>query len=212
MKLFIIGATGFVGHALVNEAVAQGHEVTALVRQTGKLPSHTGLTEIIGDVLDVHSTAAAMAGHDEILSAFNAGWSNPNLYQDFITGSDAIIEAAKLSGVRLQMVGGAGSLFVAPGVQLVDTDGFPQEYLQGARAARDVLTQLQQRTDLSWSYVSPPALLAPGQRTGSFRVGGDSLLMDGDTPANVSVEDLALAVVNEAEQRQHSGRRYTIGY
>ncbi|SDJ11581.1 hypothetical protein SAMN04488540_10547 [Ferrimonas sediminum] len=212
MKLFIIGATGFVGQALVKEALAQGHQVTALVRQAGKLTPHSALTEISGDVLDVQATAAAMAGHDEILSAFNAGWNNPNLYQDFISGANAIVEAATLSDVRLQMVGGAGSLFVAPGVQLVDTDGFPKEYLQGARAARDILTQLQQRSDLNWSFVSPPALLAPGERTGTFRVGGDNLLMKGDAPANVSVEDLAVAVVNEAKLRQHSCCRYTIGY
>src|ERR1700753_2982657 len=130
MKIAIIGATGFVGSAILNEALQRGHQVTAIARNVDKVaPGDKNLTAIAADADDSTSLSKILAGHDAVVSAYNAGWTNPNLYNDFIKGSEAIQQAVKLSDVkRLLVVGGAGSLEVAPGVQMVDTPQFPAEW------------------------------------------------------------------------------------
>ena len=130
-----------------------------------------------------------------------------------MAGTRATIAGVKRSGVkRLLVVGGAGSLFVAPGVQGVDTPHFPAEYKQGALAAREALNLIRQETTLDWTFVSPAAFLAPGPRTGKFRLGADDLLMDGDKPASISVADLAVAIVDEIETPKHIRKRFTAAY
>lgn len=213
MKIALIGGTGFVGSAVLAELLARGHAVTALARSPAKYPAAPGLTVVAGDAREPEQVAAAVGGHDLVVSAYNPGWTDPAIYATFMSGSRAIIEGVRRSGVpRLLIVGGAGSLFVAPGVQLVDTEGFPPEYKQGALAARDALALIRSETGLDWSFVSPPVFLAAGERTGRYRIGADDLLMDGDKPAGISVADLAVAIVDEAETARHSRRRFTVGY
>ena len=156
MQVALIGATGFVGAAVLNELLERGHQVVALVRDPAKLAARAGLRVVQADVMDAQAVQQAVQGSDAVLSAYNAGWSNPNIYDDFMRGSRAIVQGVKAAGVqRYLVVGGAGSLFVAPGVQLVDTPEFPAFIKPGARAARDMFTELQQESSLSWTLLSP---------------------------------------------------------
>src|SRR6187551_2427883 len=146
-------------------------------------------------------------------SAFNPGWINPDLYNQQVKGTRAIINGVKKAGIkRLLLVGGAGSLEVKPGVQSVDLPGFPAEYKQGALATREALTMLRQETGLEWSYLSPSADLSPGQRTGKFRLGTDQLLKDANGESRISVQDYAMAMIDEVEKPNHIRRRFTVGY
>lgn len=214
MKIALIGATGFVGAAVLTELLRRQHQVTALLRDPAKaLPA--GVRAVAADAYDAASIAAAVRGHDAVISAFNPGWETADLYDTFTAGSAAIEQGVAAGGVkRLLVVGGAGSLFVAPGVQLVDTPNFtdhvPPNVVPGARAARDGLTRLQADTALDWTFLSPAAMLAPGERSGKYRLGGDDLLMDGDRPAGISVADLAVAIVDEIEQPRHVRARFTV--
>lgn len=213
MKIALIGATGFVGAAVLSEALSRGHEVTGIVRSPEKLPNNPLLTARKGDAYDANDIAQAVAGHDAVVHAFNPGWGEANIRQLFIQGSQAIYAGTKQAGVkRLLVVGGAGSLYVAPGVQLIDTPEFPAAYKEGAEGARQVLHLLQDKVDLDWSFISPPALLEPGERSGKFRIGTDQLLMRGQTPANISVADLAVAIIDELEAPAHIHQRFTVGY
>ena len=215
MKIALIGATGFVGSAVLAEALQRGHTVTALARQPAKLTPQPGLAVVAADVLDERQVAAAVEGHDAVLSAYNPGWTAPDLYDTFLKGSRSIVAGVKRAGVkRLLVVGGAGSLYVAPGVQLVDTEGFkshvPANVVPGALAARDALNELRTESALDWTFLSPPAMLAPGERTGRYRTGADELLMNGEQPAGISVADLAVALLDELEQPKHRQRRFTV--
>ena len=215
MKIALIGATGFVGTALVAELLQRGHQVTALARNPAKLDVRPNLAAKALDAYDPDAVAAAVKGHDAVVSAFNPGWADPALYAQFMKGSQAIVGGVEQSGVkRLLVVGGAGSLFVAPGVQLVDTPEFashvPPNIVPGAKAARDALTALRGNTVLDWTFLSPPAMLAPGERTGRYRVGGEDLLMAGAAQAGISVADLAVALVDELETPRHVRARFTV--
>jgi putative NADH-flavin reductase len=217
MNIALIGATGFVGSALLQELLNRGHHVTALARNPSKLKPQERLKAVTADVLDSAQVARAVKGHDAVISAYNPGWQEPALYDLFMAGSLAIREGVKQAGVkRLLVVGGAGSLFVAPDVQLVDTADFqkhvPAFVVPGARAARDELTRLRGETALDWSFISPPANLADGERRGAYRLGGEQLLMDGDRPAGISQHDLAIAIVDEIEAPRHIRQRFTAAY
>ncbi|WP_274585300.1 NAD(P)H-binding protein [Neisseria leonii] len=214
-KFAVIGATGYVGRAVVAELAARGHLVTAFSRRPA---AQTQADNVSAEAADVNAPdfAARLAGFDAVISAFNPGWDNPNIGADFKRGADAIVEAAKTAQVPyLLLVGGAGSLFVAPGTQLIDTPDFPQEIYDGADAARHLLRGLQDRRDVNWAMVSPPARLGAEagyseERTGRYRLGQDDLLMDGVQPAGISVADLAVAIADDAEQRAHLHRRFTV--
>jgi putative NADH-flavin reductase len=212
MNIALIGATGFVGSAILPELLARGHRVTALARTPAKITPQAGLNVVQADVLDPAQVAQAVAGHDAVISAYNPGWSEPGIHDLHLQASDAIVAGVKKAGVkRLLAVGGAGSLYVAPGLQLVDTPQFPAEYKQGALAAREALKRLQRESALDWSFVSPPIALAPGERTGRYRVGADELLPgEGEQPAGISVADLAVAIVDEIEKPRHVQKRFTV--
>jgi len=212
MKIALIGATGFVGAPVLSELLSRGHRVTVLARNPSKLVAQPGLTVVAADALDATQVAKAVAGHDAVISAYNPGWSEPKIHDLFLQGSQAILDGVKQSGVkRVLVVGGAGSLYVAPGLQLVDTPPFPAEYKQGALAARELLNRIKLENTLEWSFLSPPIGLAPGERTGQYRVGADDLLPgQGDQPAGISVADLAVAIVDEMEKAQHVRRRFTV--
>ncbi|MDG1581459.1 NAD(P)-dependent oxidoreductase [Pseudomonas sp. GOM6] len=213
MKIALIGATGFVGSALLEEALNRGHQVTALVRHPEKLPTHERLSALRADVRDAAALTEQLRGHDAVLSAFNPGWEQADIREQFIAGSQAIVAASKAAGVkRLLVVGGAGSLYVAPGLQLIDTPDFPAEYKEGAEGARQALNQLRDEQELEWTFLSPAALLQPGPRTGQFRLGGEQLLMNGNAPGHISVADLAVALLDETEQPQHIRQRFTLAY
>jgi putative NADH-flavin reductase len=215
MKIALIGATGFVGKAVLEELLQRGHSVTTLLRSLTRLAPQPHLTTVVADAYDAGTVAAAVHGHDAVVSAFNPGWNEPDLYEQFLRGSVAIEQGVAASGVRrLLVVGGAGSLYVAPGVQLVDTPDFaehvPPNVVPGARAARDALTALRGNMSLDWTFLSPPALLAAGERSGNYRLGHEDLLMEGDRPAGISVADLAVAIVDELETPRHVRARFTV--
>lgn len=214
MKIALIGATGFVGSPLLAELLSRNHQVTVLARNPGKLAPQSGLTVVAANALDAAQVATAVAGNDAVVSAYNPGWTEPQIHDLFLQGCAAIVEGVKRAGLkRLLMVGGAGSLFVAPGLQLVDTPPFPAEYKQGALAAREALNRLKLESSLDWTFLSPPIALAPGKRTGEYRSGLDNLLPGvGDAPAGISVEDLAVAIVDEMEVPAHIKKRFTVAH
>lgn len=214
MKVALIGATGFVGTAVLNEALNRGYDVTAIARDPKKITStNDKLTLVAVDVYDADKLAEVLKGHDAVINTFNAGWANPDLYNDFIKGSEAIQQATKLSGVkRLLIVGGAGSLYAAPGLQLVDTPQFPAEWKTGATAARDYLNIIKKEEELDWTFLSPAINLHPGTRTGKFRLGTDEPVFATDGKSEISVEDMAVAILDELENNQFVKRRFTLGY
>lgn len=217
MKIALIGGTGFVGSAVLAELSRRGHSVSALARDTAKYGTQPGVTPVQADVTDAAQVERTVAGADAVISAYNPGWQSPELYERFMNGTRAILAGTKGAGVkRLLVVGGAGSLFVAPGVQLMDTPEFaasvPPAIIPGVQGARDALALMRGETALEWTFLSPPARLAPGERTGKFRIGGDDLLMNGAEPAGISVADLAVAIVDEIERPAHIRQRFTVGY
>jgi uncharacterized protein len=213
MKVALIGATGFVGSALLKEALNRGHIVTAIVRHPERLEKREGLTVKAGDVYDTTSLATLIQGNDAIISAFNPGWKNPNLYDDQVRGTASIIAAINKAGIkRVLWVGGAGGLEVKPGVRVVDSPDLPSWVRPGSLATIDALDQLRKEPELEWSYLSPSAELKPGQRTGKFRLGDDQLLVDATGQSKVSVQDYAVAMIDELERPAHVRRRFTVGY
>jgi len=212
MNIALIGATGFVGQALLEELLSRHHTVRALQRDPAKLAARPGLEARAVDVLGSGNLAAELKGVDAVVSAFNAGWANPNLHDDFLRGSEAISTAAREAGVRLIVVGGAGSLFIN-GQQVVDSPDFPADWKQGALAAREVLTRLRaDQSGLDWTFVSPAFHLEPGARTGVFRLGGEAPVFDAQGQSRITTADLAVAIVNELEAPQHRRGRFTLGY
>ncbi|MGQ9367142.1 NAD(P)-dependent oxidoreductase [Azospirillum sp. A39] len=203
MKVALVGATGNVGSRLLNELVHRGHAVTAIARRPERVPPQPAVTAVHGDVGDGAALPALLAGHDAVVTAVPFSGGDP----------DRLIAAVKAAGVaRWLVVGGAGSLEVAPGRRLVDTPDFPAAYRQEALGGCAFLDALRRETDLDWTFLSPSALLGPGERTGRFRIGGDTLLTDETGNSAVSYEDYAVALVDELERPAHSRRRFTVGY
>ncbi len=211
-KIAIIGASGYVGTALLNEAVKRGHQVSALVRHPEKIAANANVTAVKADVLDTDGLAALLKGHDLVISAYNPGWQEADIRNIHIKGSKSITEAVKKAGIkRLIAVGGAGSLEIN-GQQLVDSPEFPAEYKEGALGARQALNDLKAENELDWSFVSPAILLVPGQATGTFRLGKDSPVFDDKGESKITVGDLAVAILDEAEQGKHIRQRFTAAY
>ncbi|MBB4801385.1 putative NADH-flavin reductase [Flavobacterium nitrogenifigens] len=213
MKIAIIGATGFVGSALVNEFSDRKHEITAIART----PKDTAnATWVAADVYNADALAEILKGHDVVVNAFNPGWSNPNIYEDSMKGSKAIQEAVKKSGVkRFITIGGAGSLFVAPGLQAIDTPDFPKEIFDGANAARHYLDIIKEEKDLDWAFFSPAFEMHAGTktgRTGKYRLGLDNPVFNDEQRSILSVEDLAVVIADEVETPKHHQVRFTAGY
>lgn len=215
MKVALIGASGFVGKAVLNELLQKGHQVTGIVRNAENLQPQNGLTIVQADATDTDALADAIKGNDAVISSFNAGWTNPDLYNDFLNGSKAIQAGVKKSGIkRLLVVGGAGSLFI-DGKQIVDSPEFPAEYKAGATAARDYLNELKQETELDWVFLSPAIEMHAGTsgiRKGSYRTGTESPVFDENGRNILSVEDLAVAITDEIEQPKYHRQRFTVGY
>ena len=215
MKIAIIGATGFVGSKLVNEALNRGLEVTAIVRNTETI-SAENVNKVSVDVNNVNQLSEVLKNQDVVISAFNAGWTNPNIYDDFLSGSKSIQQAVKQAGVRrMIIVGGAGSLYANEDQQLVDSADFPAEIKPGATAARDYLNILKEEKELDWVFFSPAIEMHPGVtegRTGKYRLGKDHPVFDENNISRLSPEDLAVVLLDEAEQPKHHQERFTAAY
>ena len=214
-KMVIIGATGYVGSAILKEALGRGHQVKAIVRDPSKLTLiHPHLKVVGGNVTDTDFLSRELAKSDAVISAFNPGWSNPNIYDETLEGYGSILCAVRNSGVhRFLMVGGAGSLLVAPGRQLMDEPDVPKKLLPGIRGMAKVYTDLLlPEKSVDWVFLSPAANMAPGERTGKFRLGKDELIVDESGDSNISVEDFAVAMIDELEQEKHHQERFTLGY
>ena len=202
MKVALIGASGHVGSRLLTELLKREHLVTGIVPSPEKLQPRNGLTAKRGDVNDEVGLTPLLAGHDAVISAVKFQNMTPQI----------LIGAVKKAGVRLLVVGGAGSLEVAPGLQLVDTPDFPEAYKSESLCGRDFLNILRGEQELDWTFLSPSAEFAPGVRTGRFRLGKDQLLIRADGKSRISMEDYAIALVDELETPQHSRERFTVGY
>lgn len=214
-KIVIIGATGYVGSAILKEALGRGHQVKAIVRDPSKLTLiHPHLKVVGGSVTDTDFLSRELAKSDAVISAFNPGWSNPNIYEETLEGYGSILCAVRNSGVhRFLMVGGAGSLLVAPGRLLMDEPDVPKKLLPGIRGMAKVYTDLLlPEKSVDWVFLSPAANMAPGERTGKFRLGKDELIVDDSGDSNISVEDFAVAMIDELEQEKHHQERFTLGY
>lgn len=212
MHIALIGATGFIGSAILKEALARGHRVTALVAHPEKLAPADDLTPASTDVLDQDRLATQLKGHEAVISAFS-GHAQGDTYGYYMRGIRSIVAAVKQADVqRLLVVGGAGSLEVAPGVTVLDSPEFPAEWKQSAEGARDALKMLHEEPHLNWTMLSPSAIIAPGERTGRFRLGTDQLLADAKGESRISVEDYAVAMIGELEKPAHVRKRFTVGY
>ena len=216
MKVAVIGASGFVGKALVNELISRGNEVVAIARDTNKIESTAEkVTKVAVDVLETDELAAALTGADAVVSAFNAGWTNPNLYNDTVAGAEAIQVGVKASGVkRYIFIGGAGTLQI-DGKQLVDGPDFPAEIKPGATAVRDYFNTLKQETELDWAFFSPAIEMHQGitiGRTGKYRLGKTSPVFNEKGRSILSVEDLAIVIADELENNAHHQEQFTAAY
>jgi len=151
-----------------------------------------------------------------VVNAYNPGWTNPNIYQEFLDGSKAIQQAVKDSGVkRFITIGGAGSLYVAPGLQLIDTPEFPADIKPGANAAREYLEIIKEEKDLDWAFYSPAIEMHQGistGRTGNYRLGTDNPVFDENNRSIMSGEDVAVVIADEAENPKHHQQRFTAAY
>ena len=214
-EVLLIGATGFVGSAILNELLNRGHKVTAVVRDPAKLEGKAGVTAVKEDVANVDAIAALAKGKDAVISAYNPGWMNPDIATLITENYPRILNAAKQSGVeRLLIVGGAGTLFCAPGLRVVDSGAIPEEIMGGVRPLGDFyLNTLMNENEIDWVFFSPAgAFDENGQRTGEFRLGKDDLVVDAEGNSHISVQDYAVAMVDELEQENHHKERFTIGY
>lgn len=214
-NVILIGASGFVGTAILNELLARGHRVTAVVRNPEKIETSAAeLSVVKADVADTDALADVCRGKDAVISAYNPGWTNPNIYEETLRNYPLILDAVKKAGVgRLLCVGGAGTLFCAPGLRVVDSGAVPDAIMGGVKSLGEFyLNTLAGERGVDWVFFSPAGTLEKGRRTGKFRLDKDDLIVDGSGNSHISVEDYALAMVNELENPMHHYERFTIGY
>lgn len=214
-NVLLIGATGFVGSAVLNELVSRGNKVTTVVRNIEKLAKSDLVNAVKEDVANVDAIAKLAEGKDAIISAYNPGWTNPDIATLITENYPKILEAAKKSGVeRLLIVCGAGTLFCAPGLRVVDSGAIPEEIMGGVRPLGDFyLNTLMNENDIDWVFFSPAGVFdQEGKKTGNYRLGKDDLIVDAEGNSHISVQDYADAMVNELEKPAHHKERFTIGY
>ncbi len=208
MKVVLYGASGMIGSRILTELLSRGHQVTGVVRNPAKIAA-PGVRVLKGDVTEAASVAQTARGADAVISAYAPPKGDEPV---FSAAMYALLDGLAEAGVRrLIVVGGAGTLEVAPGVQLVDAPGFPEAYRDIAMAHRDALPILKE-SELDWTYLSPAGMIAPGERTGKFRLGATSLLTDEKGESRISAEDYALALVDELEDPKHMRRQFTVAY
>ncbi|WP_462380981.1 NAD(P)-dependent oxidoreductase [Pseudomonas sp. Marseille-QA0892] len=201
-NIALIGASGAAGSRILKELSDRGHRITAIARNPERIAPLPGVTAASGDAGDLQGLPSLLRGHDAVVSAANFTSTDPK----------TLIEAVRASGVpRYLVVGGAGSLEVAPGQRVIDLPDFPDDYKEEASRGADFLAQLEQESALDWTFLSPSAEFVPGERTGTFRLGKDTLLSN-DEGSRISFEDYAVAMVDEIERPAHSRQRFTVGY
>ncbi len=216
MRVVLYGATGMVGTRILQELLSRGHTVTAVVRDPSKLKAQNNLTIEKGDLLDADGIAKLAKGSDVVISSYGppsgAQGPDPAKVGQLVDAVRTLISGVRRAGApRIIMVGGAGSLEVSPGLQIVDAPTFPDAYKPIALAHRDAFYVLRE-SDLNWTYFSPAMMIQPGERTGKFRLGKDALVSDDKGNSSISAEDYAIALVDEVEQGRHTKQRFTIGY
>lgn len=214
-KVVLTGASGFVGSDILNEVLNRGFEVTAVVRHPAKIKiQNENLKVVKVDVSSLNEVAEVCKGADAVISAFNPGWSNPNIYDETIKVYLTIVNGIKKAGInRSLMVGGAGSLFIAPGLRLMDSGEVPENILPGVKALGEFyLNFLNKEKKVDWVFFSPAADMRPGVRTGRYRLGKDDMIIDIVGNSHISVEDYAAAMIDELEHPKHHQERFTIGY
>ncbi|KAA0970464.1 NAD(P)-dependent oxidoreductase [Aureimonas fodinaquatilis] len=201
-KVALIGASGQAGSRILRELSDRGHDVTAIARNPEKIVSLPRVTAVRGDVYDKDGLVTLLKGHDAVISSVHFTASDPEL----------LISAVRDAGVpRYLVVGGAGSLEVAPGKRLVDQPDFPDAYKNEALGGAKFLDRLKALPDINWTFLSPSALFVPGERTGKFRLGKDTLISN-ESGSSISFEDFAVALVDELENPEHLRQRFTVGY
>lgn len=216
-RIALFGATGTIGGRVLHEALGRGHQVTAVVRDPERLPDPDGAEVTRGDVLDPSSVAEAVEGHDVVVSAFGPDAGDAGA---LVTAARSLIGGVQTLGTdetsrpRLVTVGGAGSLRTAGGRQVWDREDVPEPVLAVMRAHGEALDFLLTVPveEVHWTSLSPAALIAPGERTGTYRLGLDDLIVDAEGLSRISTEDYAVALVDEVERDAHAGRRFTVGY
>lgn len=214
MKVAIIGATGFIGSKILTEAVSRGHSVTAISRHPENVPAQAHVNALKVEVTDVPALTDALKGHDAVIHSASPPREmemEPKIATQLAI-TDAILAATKAAGVkRILAVGGAGTLKIN-GVRHMDLPEFPQQFIGGATSGARNKERFYQEKDLEWTFLSPSTMIIPGERTGKFRLGLDDLLRKPDGTSSISVEDYAVAMIDELENPKHSHKRFTVGY
>jgi len=214
-EIVLIGASGFVGSAILNEALDRGHKVTAVVRHPEKITKvHKNLVVKQGDVSFSDTVTDMSKGADAVISAYNPGWQNPDIAEETTRVYRAILNGVKQAGVmRFLVVGGAASLFISPGKRFMDAGLMPESFLPAVRALAEVyLIDLMAEKSIDWVFFSPAGMLVPGLRTGKFRLGKNDLIVNETGESKISVQDYAVAMIDELEKPSHHRERFTIGY
>jgi len=214
-KITLIGASGFVGIAILNELLNRGHNVTAIVRNPEKIAiTNDRLTIKVADVTDKSALVQLCKGSDAVISAYNPGWTNASIYEETLKNYPIILDSVKEAAVkRFLIVGGAGTLFCAPGIRVVDSGVIPEAIMGGVKSLGEFYLNILMKEDqIDWVFFSPAGSLEPGNRTGKFRLGKDELIVDKQGNSHISVEDYAMAMVDEMENEVHHKERFTIGY
>jgi uncharacterized protein len=216
VQITLIGGSGGMGKYILEELVSRGHEVRAVVRRPDAVPASDLVKPVQADVYNLAELTSALTGSDVVVSAFNPGWTEPDLYNRYLQGARNIQAAATASGAgRLLVIGGASSLYGTDGRQLIESFTPPEPYASGVRAARDNYEEIRTEAELNWTYLSPPlecGPMGPEGRTGHYRTGTDHPVTGADGKSALSREDLAVAVADEIEHPAHPRQRFTVGY
>jgi putative NADH-flavin reductase len=203
MKIALIGASGNIGAKILIEALNRGHQVTGIVRDPARLEPDAAMTPKQCDLAEEDKLAGILKGHDAVIVSVRHDLNDVG----------HVYAACRKAGVhRVLVIGGAASLEIEPGVMLIDSPGFPDEIKVQAAPAVEALRKIREIQDLEWSFVSPSIVIAPGERTGKFRIGGDELLKDDSGQSRISQEDFAIAMLDEIEDPKHIRKRFTVGY
>jgi uncharacterized protein len=209
LKIVLYGATGKAGSVILKELVDRGHTVVTPARTPEKLQKLKNVTAVQDDLSDPGKIAGIVKGADAVVSAYGPP---PEDTSQIVGATDRLVKGIKQAGgPRLIVVGGAGSLFVAPGVTLRESGHLPEEWIPIVDAHIQVLNNLKQ-SSIDWTYLSPAAFFEPGERTGKFRLGKNDLIAGADGKSSISFQDYAIALVDELENPQHRNDRFTVGY
>jgi putative NADH-flavin reductase len=213
MKLVLFGATGMVGSRIAAEAARRGYEVVAVSRSGRSPVDSPAVTAVCGNASDPVQVAELVRGADAVISAVAPARDGANPREPFLAAQESLLRGLRAAHVtRIVIVGGAGSLTTSSGVALVDTPEVPDELKPESRVHEEFLGRLRAIDDLDWTYISPAAVLAPGERTNKFRIDGDDLLTDAEGHSSISAEDYAIALVDEVEKGEHPRTRISVAY